>query len=40
MEHRTQPGGAGKTLFLFIASVIVASLLLFLILRPGHALPL
>jgi hypothetical protein len=38
MEHRTQPGGAGKTLFLLIASIIAASMLLFLVLRPGHAL--
>ena len=36
MEHRTQPGGAGKTLFLVIAVVIAFSVLLFLILRPGQ----
>jgi len=36
MEHATGPGGAGKTLFLIIAAVMAAALLLFLILRPGH----
>jgi hypothetical protein len=36
MAHSTQPGGAGKTLFLMLAAIIVASILLFLIIRPGH----
>jgi hypothetical protein len=35
MGPPSNPEGPGKTLFLIIASVIVLSILLFLIFRPG-----
>jgi hypothetical protein len=37
MEQSRDPEGPGKTLFLIIASIIVVSILLFLIFRPGVA---
>jgi len=37
MQRHHQPVGAGKTLFVVIAIIMVTFLLIFLILRPGHS---
>jgi hypothetical protein len=38
VDQPTQSGGTGKTFFIIIAAIILAAFLLFLIIRPGHAL--